>query len=104
MRSTSNFHASKLSILATNASGDSGFYLSRLGTILAFHILPFNGEFSLEKDELETMLNRNRQKGVTSVNFLLLGVLIIFGAVFAFKYFQERSNDITIHLPRIESH
>ena len=44
------------------------------------------------------------EKGEMSLNFLLLGILIIFGTVFAFRYFQDRSNDITIHLPVITSH
>ncbi len=46
----------------------------------------------------------NNQKGEASANFLVLGVLIILGAVCVLKYFQSRSGVITIHLPRIESH
>ncbi len=43
------------------------------------------------------------QKGETSANFILLGVLIILAAVFAISYFQNRNDVITIHLPRIET-
>ena len=46
---------------------------------------------------------RNNQKGETSANFLVLGVLIVLGVVCALKYLQYRSDVITIHLPRIES-
>jgi hypothetical protein len=56
-----------------------------------------------EAGEMKSTAKTINQKGETSANFILLGVLIILAAVFAISYFQNRNDVITIHLPRIET-
>ncbi len=75
----------------------------RARTLLFTRVILDRADFS-KGSEMAPIRKRNNQKGETSANFLVLGVLIILGAVCAFKYFQYRSDVITIHLPKIESH
>jgi len=53
---------------------------------------------------MKLMVKSNNQKGVSNMYFVVVGVLITVGVFFAIKYFQDRNNDITIHLPKIEAH
>lgn len=46
----------------------------------------------------------NAQKGETNMGYIVVGILIAIGVFFAIKYFHDRNNDITIHMPKIEVH
>ena len=47
---------------------------------------------------------RGNQKGQTTTYAVVLGFLIAVGLFVAVKYFHDRDNDITIHLPKVEVH
>jgi hypothetical protein len=42
------------------------------------------------------------QKGGMSFYYVLLVVVLTLGILFTFKYFHDRTNDITVHLPTVE--
>lgn len=42
------------------------------------------------------------QRGGAKLVSLLVWALIAIGVLFAVKYFQDRNNDITIRLPKVE--
>ncbi len=46
----------------------------------------------------------NSQKGEATTYYVVLGFLIAVGVFVAVKYFHDRDNDVTVHLPRIEVH
>jgi hypothetical protein len=44
------------------------------------------------------------QKGQTTTYAVVIGFLIAVGLFVMVKYFHDRDNDITIHLPKVEVH
>lgn len=42
------------------------------------------------------------QKGQTNMYYVVVGIVITLGVLFAVKYFHDRDNDIVIHPPHIE--
>jgi low temperature requirement protein LtrA len=46
----------------------------------------------------------NGQKGESTTYYVVLGFLIAVGLFVAVKYFHDRDNDITVHLPKVEVH
>ena len=44
------------------------------------------------------------QKGALNLTSIVAGVLIVIAILAAVKYFHDRDNDITIHLPKVEVH
>jgi|GEM_PF-5174689 len=98
-----NGQSAKSSFLFANSNGAKTLPIPLRARSLLFNRLVFKA-LVFKRDKMKPTSRNNLQKGETSANFLLLGVLIILAAVFAFNYFQDRNNVITIHLPRVESH
>jgi hypothetical protein len=44
------------------------------------------------------------EKGSGNVNSIVMGVLLVIAVLAAIKYFHDRDNDVTIHLPNVEVH
>jgi len=48
--------------------------------------------------------DRAVQKGGTTANTLLMGIVIAILIIFGIKYYNDHHNDIVIHPPHIEVH
>ncbi|HTC21857.1 MAG TPA: hypothetical protein VK859_13460 [bacterium] len=46
----------------------------------------------------------SNQKGESTTYYVVLGFLIAVGLFVTVKYFHDRDNDITVHLPKVEVH
>ena len=91
------FHSS------SNTGSGTGFPIPMRARSLLFIGLNLDKADIPKWGEMNPISKKKNQKGDTSANFLVLGVLIVLGVVCALKYLQYRSDVITIHLPGIES-
>jgi hypothetical protein len=62
------------------------------------------GEITGEKGKMKFMVKINGQKGESTTYYVVLGFLIAVGLFVVVKYFHDRDNDITVHLPKVEVH
>ena len=53
---------------------------------------------------MKFMVKINGQKGESTTYYVVLGFLIAVGLFVVVKYFHDRDNDITVHLPKVEVH
>lgn len=44
------------------------------------------------------------KKGESNLYYIAMGVLVTFLILAGVKYFHDRDNDVTIHLPHVEVH
>jgi hypothetical protein len=42
------------------------------------------------------------QKGAGNLYYIVMGAVIVLVGLSAVKYFHDRDNDITIHIPKVE--
>jgi len=44
------------------------------------------------------------KKGEGNLYYIVVGALLAIGILYSIKYYHDRDNDITVHIPHVEVH